>query len=236
MDDITVAQEAGARLLSDICGDDRETVEQAVLAIPEAPKMLTGAERAALRSLLSLEPFTERLPLTVLRTLSFGDVQSGILNRIRRGSGGAPVEERVACRDAAAYADLAKAARDLGDHLTALMRIAYAVRAGTGESAEEGADPRSAQAAAAGLAALKAMRRAGFTSDLAAMKAPFAQAEGAFVTLSAALRGYLDACDRLAKRLSLSAAFEEDRIFFERQFERAYLVPVGGPGDDDPQS
>jgi hypothetical protein len=236
IDDITVAQEARARLLGDICAEDRETVEHALLAIPEAPKMLTGAERATLRSLLSLEPFTERLPLTVLRTLAFGEVQSGILNRIRRGSGGASVEERVACRDAEPYVDLAKSARALGDHLTALMRIAYAVRVGTDGEAEGDADPRSAEAVAAGLAALKAMRRAGFSSDLVAMKAPFAQAEGAFVTLSEALRGQREACDRLAKRLPMSGAFEDDRIFFARQFALAYLAPTEGSDDVDPQS
>ncbi|MFX5291028.1 hypothetical protein ABTC79_19705, partial [Acinetobacter baumannii] len=72
-----------------------ETLAALLADWPEGPKILTGAEREELTDLLRLEPFHRTRPLTTLRAASFGQVQSGIANRLRRGGGGGEVAERA---------------------------------------------------------------------------------------------------------------------------------------------
>ncbi len=78
-----------------------ETLVALLAALPDGgPKILTGVERDDLAEFLRLEPFHRTRPLTTLRAASFGRVQSGLANRLRRGGGGADIAERAACAEA----------------------------------------------------------------------------------------------------------------------------------------
>jgi hypothetical protein len=232
LDTLDPSGEADIALLSDLTGAGQENLLQEIEAIPDLPRMLKNTEKDRLRALVSLEPFTTTLPLTVLRTISFESVQSGILNRIRRGSGGPSPQERAACADAPSYTAVTEGFRDLEAHLATLIRIAFAVRTGP-DVDDAGLDhPRAGELLQAGLAALKRLRRTGFDAAPEVLRQPFAATESTLIALHAAVRDHGAAVAALGARVGLLQAFEVDRSFFAAQFARAYAGAPAGVTDE----
>jgi hypothetical protein len=186
----------------------------------EGPKILTGTERDDLADLLRLEPFHRTRPLTVLRAASFGRVQSGLANRLRRGGGGPGIAERAACADAESYADLAARVGALSAHLGRMLRIAAALRLPAGDELRADA-PAVREALAKAEADLKKVRRAGF-DDRAGLTAGFAAAEAALLRLADEIARLERALTILARQRPLETAFAADRATFAETFAAAY--------------
>lgn len=184
---------------------------------PEGPKILTGAEREDLTDFLRLEPYHRTRPLTTLRAVSFGRVQSGIANRLRRGGGGADIAERASCLEAESYGALRARARLLAAHLTRMLRIAAALRIADRDALPEAV--RSALEAAE--ADLRRVRRAGF-DDREGLSAGFAAAEPALLRLAEAAADLNRSLDGLARQRPLDALFPADRGIFALAFAAAY--------------
>lgn len=185
----------------------------ALAAIPDTPKILTGAEREDLIDILWLEPFHRTRPLTVLRSISFGRVQSGLANRLRRGSGGADIAERVRCADAEAYDAVLSRADALAKHVERMTRIAAALR--IGEAAR--IDAKVAAVLAAAEADLGRIRRAGFDAERSVLAAAFAMIDETLVRAMAEIPAFVTAATPLQGR------FESDRAIFASVFHEAYL-------------
>ena len=196
------------------------TALQAALAVladmEDGPKLLTRAEHDALSAILSLDPFHRLMPLTALRALAFGRIQSGIANRLRRGSGGAEVAERVLCGEAD-YAAQVETATMLAAHLRRCLTIALALRTG-----DEGGP-----LAAEGERELKRMRRAGFDAPRAALAASIALVDGALATSAEALEAHRGALAKLDRAEPLSDRLTRDRATFAEVFGRLYLDRAG---------
>jgi hypothetical protein len=189
----------------------------------DGPKLLTGAEREALGAILHLDPFHRTRPLTALRARAFGRVQSGIANRLRRGSGGPEVAERVRCAEAD-YAALAEQADALAAHLRRCLTIALALRAKTGDGSD---------LVEAGERELRRMRRAGFDAGRPALAAAVAAVDGALATVTFELDAHREALARLAATEALEARLRRDRGVFSEAFATLYLgaglaAPLGG--------
>ncbi|MCX4197495.1 hypothetical protein OMR07_19650 [Methylobacterium organophilum] len=184
---------------------------------PDGPKILTGAEREDLTDFLRLEPYHRTRPLTTLRAVSFGRVQSGIANRLRRGGGGADIAERASCLEAESYGALRARAGLLAAHLTRMLRIAAALRIADRDALPEAA--RSALEAAE--ADLRRVRRAGF-DDREGLSAGFAAAEPALLRLAEAAADLNRSLDGLARQRPLDALFPADRGIFAVAFAAAY--------------
>ena len=180
----------------------------------EGPKLLTGAEREALESILHLDPFHRTRPLTALRARAFGRVQSGIANRLRRGSGGPDVAERVRCGEAD-YAALADQADGLAAHLRRCLTIALALRAKAGDGSD---------LVEAGERELRRMRRAGFEASRPALAAAVAAVDGALATVTFEIDAHRQALARLAAAEALQARLAQDRATFSEAFAALYLV------------
>lgn len=194
-----------------------ETLAALLADWPEGPKILTGAEREDLTDLLRLEPFHRTRPLTTLRAASFGRVQSGIANRLRRGGGGAEVAERATCTDAESYTALQERAGALAAHLGRMLRIAATLRI----AERDGLGPETRAALEAAEADLRRVRRAGF-EDRAALAAGFAAAETALLRLSEEAGRLERALAGLARQRPLDAAFAADQSVFAAAFATAY--------------
>ncbi|MFD1333885.1 hypothetical protein ACFQ4O_17910, partial [Methylopila musalis] len=112
--------------LSDLVGETEPAPPLAARlgALGDMPKILTGAERDGIADIVALAPFHRDRPLTVLRAVSFGVVQSGVVNRLRRGTGGGEVAERVDCAEAEPYPAVAERAAALREHVARMTRIA----------------------------------------------------------------------------------------------------------------
>jgi hypothetical protein len=194
-----------------------ETLAGLLADWPEGPKILTGAEREDLIDFLRLEPFHRTRPLTALRAASFGRVQSGIANRLRRGGGGADIAERATCAEAESYAALAARAGALAAHLGRMLRIAAALRI----AERDGLAPQARAALEAAEADLRRVRRAGF-EDRAAVAAGFAAAEGALLRLAGETERLERALAALGRQRPLEATFAADRAVFAEALVSAY--------------
>lgn len=194
-----------------------ETLAALLADWPEGPKILTGAEREELTDLLRLEPFHRTRPLTTLRAASFGQVQSGIANRLRRGGGGGEVAERATCAEARSYAALQERAGALAAHLARMLRIAAALRI----AERDGLDPETRAVLEAAEADLRRMRRSGF-EDRAALARGFAAAETALLRLAEEAGRLERSLAGLARQRPLDAAFAADRSLFAAAFVAAY--------------
>lgn len=202
--------------------------EAAVLAalrsLPEDLNALTGVERDLVATVAALMPFHRERPVSLLRVLAFGPVQMGIANRLRRGSGGAGVAERVTCADARDYDAVAGRLNDLCAHLDALRLIAAALRFG-GVDAADGVDPQALRdTVARGDAALKRLRRAGFARPRPELAAVFAGIDGAIADFHAVVSGFTAALDRLAARQPLGQRFDRDKPVFAAILTHAYAA------------
>ncbi|MFY9290562.1 MAG: hypothetical protein WAP03_07685 [Methylorubrum rhodinum] len=220
------AQETGHRgweerldaALADLAAAEPAASLAALLADwPEGPKILTGAEREDLADFLRLEPFHRTRPLTTLRAASFGRVQSGIANRLRRGGGGADIAERAACTDAESYAALAERAAALAAHLARMLRIAAALRILERDALSD--EARATLDAAE--ADLRRVRRAGF-EDRAGLTAGFAAAETALLRVAEETGRLERALAALARQHPLDIGFEADRTVFAAALSAAY--------------
>jgi hypothetical protein len=207
----------------------------ALESLPAEPKALKGTERDLLDGLVALLPFPKQRPVTVLRVLAFGAVQSGIANRLRRGGGGAEIEERVTCSDAQSYDDIAREFGELLKHLESLLRIAAALRFGDPASMQDqDIDPilaEMAQKRAAiiqqGNADLKRMRRAGFDLPREDLAAIFAEIDGLLSELHDVVLGFTKEIKRRGEREALGDRFAKDKPVFIEILTRAYNRPTG---------
>ena len=190
------------------------SVDQALATLSDlatdAPKVLTGAERDTLTALLSFDPFHNRRPVTVLRALAFGRIQSGIGNRLRRGSGGPDLPERIACGEAD-YAALLAKAQTLTAHLKTCLAIALALRGADGEVAVRGEQ------------ALRRMRRAGLDAPRPDLAKRMAAIDAALATAATELASHCAAVADLAQRVPLTDLVERDRAHFSAAFAALYL-------------
>jgi hypothetical protein len=230
--------------LSDLTtSDDAEvTLAERLAAMPASPKILKGKERNDLTDVLSLDPFYKTRPLTVLRTVSFGRIQSGIANRLRRHGGGAPIKDRVHCADAESYADVLARAKELKEHLDRMIGIATALRfrdmrfddhAVADQLATWLADiahirPQNVTAAdlreqfAAWLADIGNIRRAGFDGDREELAAAFAKVDEALISVRDEMERFTLAAAKPVKGRVPEDRFPEDRTFFSAAFTDAY--------------
>lgn len=203
--------------LGEVVGTDAAAPLAAALdAFADGPKILTGAEREDLAEIVRLEPFHRTRPLTVMRAISFGRVQSGIANRLRRGSGGQDVAERARCEDAEPYEAVDARSRDLAAHLARMIRIAAALRIGS-----EGHDGRVADALKAAAADIKRVRRAGF-DDREALARAFAGLDDVLLRAAGETVAFTEAVAGLAARGPLVARFAADRPVFAAALTHAY--------------
>ena len=204
--------------LADVAAEPAETLATLLADWPEGPKILTGAERADLADLLRLDPFHRTRPLTTLRAASFGRVQSGIANHLRRGGGGPDIAERATCAEAESYAALAGRAGALAAHLARMLRIAAALRV----AERDGLAPATRTALDDADADLRRVRRAGF-EDRAAVATGFAAAEAALLRLTEETRRLERALGGLDRQRPLEAAFAADRAVFAEALAAAYV-------------
>lgn len=203
--------------LGDVVGTDAAApLASAMDAFADGPKVLTGAEREDLADIVRLEPFHRTRPLTVLRAISFGRVQSGIANRLRRGSGGAEIAARVRCEDAEPYEAIDARARDLAAYLARMIRIAAALRIGSRDG-----DGRVADALKAAEADIRRVRRAGF-DDREALARAFADLDDVLLRAGEEIAAFTQAVTALSARRPLAAAFGADRPVFADALTHAY--------------
>ncbi|SEP50700.1 hypothetical protein SAMN04487843_13923 [Methylobacterium sp. ap11] len=197
-----------------------ETLAALLAALPDGPKILTGAERDDLAEFLRLEPFHRTRPLTTLRAASFGRVQSGLANRLRRGGGGAAIAERTACAEAETYLALAERVSGLTAHLDRMLRIAAALRV---PAEAKGLPPEARDTLVAARADIRRIRRAGF-DDPDRLAAGFAAADAALLRLAEEAGRLARAIAGLARQRPLDAAFATDRDVFAKAFAEAYAA------------
>ena len=195
------------------------TLAESLAAVPESPKVLTGTERDDLVDVISLDPFHRTRPLTVLRTVSFGRIQSGIANRLRRRGGGAPISERVDCADAKSYTDVLARAEALETHLGRMIRIAATLRLDD----KSFKDAAVAKLLADAQADIGRIRRAGF-DDRETLAAAFAKIDAALISVSDEIERFMSAAAKPVKGRLPADRFAEDRAFFSAAFTDAYLA------------
>jgi hypothetical protein len=203
---------------------------EALNCIPAEPKTLKGTERQLIECLVTLQPYPKQRPLTVLRLLAFGAVQSGIANRLRRGKGGADVEARVTCAEAENYDMIAVEFKGLLEHFESLLRIAAALRF-DGEAPMQDVDPalaervqRRADIIQQGNADLKRMRRAGFDQPREDLAAIFREFDGVISELRDVVRDFTKAVERLGEGEALCDRFAKDKPVFSEILTRAYTA------------
>jgi hypothetical protein len=211
-------------MLADVAGEEAATAGLAarLAKLPETPKILTGAERDDAIAILGLDPFHKALPRTVLRAVSFGIVQSGIGNRLRRGGGGGTLTERLTCTEAAPYADILARASELADHVKRMVRIAVALRMANADDVDE----RTAAVVEAAEADIKRVRRAGFDLPRAALAEAFAGVDELLADTIVEIGAFLTASARLGGENTLATFYAEDRSFFSDSLTLAYAKEV----------
>jgi hypothetical protein len=214
-------------MLGDVAaGDVAPALAQRLAAIAETPKILTGSERDDLIDIVFLEPFHRTRPLTVLRATSFGRVQSGIANHLRRGGGGASIADRVDCAEAATYADILARANTLSAHLRRMIRIAAALRLST----QAFENPEIAALLQAAESDIKKVRRAGF-DDREALARAFAEVDDALIAVADEVDRFSTASAAVDRKTSLSESFMQDRGFFSEALKEAYIEKEAAHGD-----
>jgi hypothetical protein len=209
--------------LADIAGGDDASLEERLDRVPGRPKCLTGVERRHLGSLVALDPLHRTRPLTLLRALAFEPVQSGILNRRRRGSGGPGVMARTACGDAVGYPEIAAGTAALHGHLRDLLRIALALRLDAGAAPPD--DPRAAAVLSEGRRTLKLMRREGFDAPAPELRAAFEGMDDDLAAMAGALDDALASIAALDETAPLESRFADDRRVFAALFATIYADP-----------
>lgn len=195
--------------------------------LPESVKVLTGAERTRLIDLLSCGNFCETRPLTVLRYISFGAVQSGISNLLRRGGGGAPLAERVTCSDAPTYENVSETYKKLSGHCERLLLIFTYLSQRTrddGEASGQDLDDRLEEIIKRGQTALKQLNRAGFDSEPVELAEQVLPISSDVVALRDAIAVFLDRVAALERTGPLTVVFEQDQTRFANTLTIAYAA------------
>jgi hypothetical protein len=220
LEDIASWQDRLDDMLADVACDEEATslIATRLAQFPDTPKILTGAERDDLIAILSLDRFHHSLPRTVLRAVSFGLVQSGIANRLRRGSGGASVTERVTCDDAERYVDILARLRTIQDHLQRMLKIAVALRM----QGIEAQDEQIATLLQSAEADIRRIRRAGFEQEREQLAAAFAGVDATLAETAVETRAFIDATGKLGGANTLSRLHAEDCVFFAEGLTAAY--------------
>lgn len=183
----------------------------ALADMQDGPKMLTGRELEGLAAVLELDPFHVSRPLTALRARVFGTIQSGIANRLRRGSGGADIATRVQCDDAD-YVAIYEEVTTLCAHLRRCLVIAFALRSSGTPNALTQEGERE----------LTRMRRTGFDQERAQLAASVALIDGALATASEGIEAHRRALEKLARKSPLAASMTADKAVFSRAFSQIY--------------
>lgn len=222
-------------------GDPQEARFEALLeflqkGLPDGIKLLTGTERERLVDLLECGPFTSSRPLTALRYISFGAVQSGIANFLRRGSGGDTIAARVTCADAASYPEVGMGYGKLSDHLERLLLIS-AFLSGKGAPANDTGDIAASvspealqQAQREGAQFLKRLKREGLEAppeELAPRVLPIA---GQLVGIREVVKTFLSQSSGLNRSAPLDQHFARDRSRFASALSQAYVENAGADG------
>ena len=198
--------------------------------LPDGVKLLTGTERDRLTDLAECGPFTVSRPLTALRYISFGAVQSGIANFLRRGSGGSAIGERVDCGDATPYPDVHQGYTKLSDHLSKLLLISafLAAPAGNDNPALTSVEPDALAAARReGQGFLKRLKREGFDEAPDVLARTVVPVSGDLVQLREVVSGFLGGVVSLERGAELNTRFSNDKVRFAAAFRAAYLAPGG---------
>jgi hypothetical protein len=216
--------------------DAERRLADAVDSLVSDPKALKGTEADAIKDLIKLWPFFKTRPLTMLRVLAFGPVQSGISNRLRRDGGGEDIQTRITCESARSYATVVADYEQLLEHLDSLRRIATAVRlAGVGpqqmidmlanENGNYDAAEMSLQVSREiqqGISELRRLRRQGFNRPIEELAAVFATDQKVEMLIN--LRNMVG--DFMVELLQLRGQaahyFEQDKMIFSDVFARAY--------------
>lgn len=193
---------------------------------PEEVKALTKVQKRQLRELVDWGVFLPEFPLTILRILSFGAVQVGISNYLRRGSGGDDIAIRVRCRDASEYRALVADYETMKAHLDRLVAIsAYAVFGGN-EAAKR--SERLEKIMETGKRELRRIKRTGFERPLDELKILLKPAVPALIGLREAVDTFLGATEAITDSKPLEIRFEDDRKRFAGALSHAYLPLEGG--------
>ena len=195
---------------------------------PDDVKMLTGTERERLLDLVDCGDLAGRRPLTVLRYLAFGAVQSGLSNYLRRGGGGADLAERVTCRDAERYPDVLTLYGEMHAHLDRLLLIAAHLAAPSAQAANDDGDAGYDAALLArltedGKAALKRLKRKGFSGDRERLTHVLLAVSGHVGSLRGIVSRFIERGGALNRTEPLDTRFEADRTRFSELFQQAYL-------------
>lgn len=195
---------------------------------PEKVKALTKVQKRQLRELVDWGVFLPEFPLTVLRILSFGAVQVGISNYLRRGSGGGDIASRVLCEDASGYDDLLDDYQTMKAHLDRLVAVsAYVVFGGNEEEAAKRPD-QLRQILEMGKRELRRIKRAGFEKPLDELKTLLEPSVPALIGLRDAVVTFLESATAMRQATSLDIRFEDDRKRFSGALSHAYLTPANG--------
>jgi len=190
---------------------------------PVGLKALTSRERERLLAVFDCGQLMQTCPLTVLRRLSFGRVQSGISNYLRRSGGGSSLESRLRCDDAAGYVSLKGGYHKLGEHGQRLMAIlAYALKASKSDMAATFKTDDFNEVAQRGRAELSKMSRRGFDQPVADIAASLLPVAGELAKLNEVLEAFVAAIERRGQRDDLDCIFERDREVFSKCFTVAY--------------
>jgi len=155
----------------------------------------------------------------VLRAISFGKIQSGIANRLRRGGGGATIAERARCADAEAYEAFLDRAEKLAEHVDRMIRIAAALRMDAGAIDQ---DSRLKSLLSEAEADMARVRRAGFDVERAALADAFAHVDETLVRVRDETTAFTAAVSSVARRQPLPQRFEHDRALFAATLTKAY--------------
>jgi hypothetical protein len=200
--------------------------------VPEDVKILTGTERDRLLDLVDCGDFARTRTLTALRYMSFGAVQSGLINYLRRGGGGMDLHDRVSCDDAPKYSEILSAYTRISVHLDRVLCVAADLAITQGQTLPEsdGFKPSREQTDALATVASRDMaklRRKGFSENPERLRATLLPVSGQLTGLRRELAAFLAAVSALDRAGPLPARFEADRAKFSKFFATAYLDRPG---------
>lgn len=193
-------------------GSERSLLD-ALGAVPDMPKWLTRVERSMLADLFALAPWHVAHPLTLLRASVFGDLQAHLISADRRGK---PVSDLAAvAASLPAYPTCRSGAGALAAHLALACDIALAL------DPPDGLDPARI---AAGLKALKGLRRAGFEQSPAGLAAGLGEYDSDLRMISSAMARHVAALDRLDRARPLAARHADDQAAFVATLATLYGI------------
>lgn len=196
--------------------DDMPWPEDLLDRLPEEPKVLTDKAQTTLRRLFLLHPLQHGRQRTVLRALSFGQVQNGHTARAQFGSD-------AAIRPPEPYPALRAEHLKLRRGLTRMLAEAYALRRQFAEPDETDADDTDADAdadvRAPVLPRARPLRRASLDDAPAARAAQFATFDETLASIAGCLDTFLPS--RKAAP-SGDEGFAEDAPIFLAAFARLY--------------